>query len=244
MLSAAAAPGVYTTMLTNAAVESLKGLDHHLYEDRFRLLGAANRLVAETGRGHIYAVMDGVGGAPLGMRAAQLLADRLLDFYRLDASSANAVGLFDLIVQASAEAHSWGMIEDTDRPLAAAAITVAWLAPAGKLHVFHAGDTLALLYDGSKLRKLCGDTQHRRAIAHYLGQEGFEPEHHQVACEEGDVLCLVTDGVTKGLKTDHIQAVLEEYPEPAHAVRELVRRARGRGSRDDITALVVEIEEL
>jgi serine/threonine protein phosphatase PrpC len=61
---------------------------------------------------------------------------------------------------------------------------------------------------------------------------------------EGDALCLVTDGITKGLKTHEIQAILEDYAgEPDLAAKRLVETAKRRHVRDDITALVVELEE-
>jgi serine/threonine protein phosphatase PrpC len=37
--------------------------------------------------------------------------------------------------------------------------------------------------------------------------------------------------------------VLDEVPDPERAAKEIVTRARARGSRDDITALVIELAE-
>jgi len=41
------------------------------YEDRYRLLTRDIPLVGKSGRGELLAVMDGIGGASMGMAAAQ-----------------------------------------------------------------------------------------------------------------------------------------------------------------------------
>lgn len=53
----------------------------------------------------------------------------------------------------------------------------------------------------------------------------------------------VTDGVTESMPDDQIEAVVRAAHGPEAAVRELASRARARGSQDDITAIVVELEE-
>ena len=40
------------------------------YEDRYRLLTKDIPLVGKSGRGELFAVLDGIGGAPRGMAAA------------------------------------------------------------------------------------------------------------------------------------------------------------------------------
>ncbi|MEI6262594.1 MAG: hypothetical protein WCR46_22180 [Deltaproteobacteria bacterium] len=41
-----------------------------------------------------------------------------------------------------------------------------------------------------------------------------------------------------------ITKIVEDHSNRRRAVGELVRRARSRGSSDDITAMIIEIEEL
>ncbi len=231
-------------MLTSAAVHQSKGLDHQVYEDRYRLLGGAVPLVERSGRGHLFAVMDGVGAAPRGMNAAQHGADRLTDFYREPSVPATKRGLLAHLVAVSDEIHAWGMMEGTDRPVGAAAATVAWFSPSRELVLSHAGDTVAFRFTDERLIKLTHDHTAGRGITRYFGQHRLAVEQEVVQFEEGDLLCLVTDGVyPKGMREDGISAVLRAVRDPERAVRELGERARGRGSRDDITVLVVELEE-
>lgn len=231
-------------MITTDAIRSVPS-PHHRYEDRSRMIGQDHPRAALAGRGHLYAVMDGVGGAPLGMRAAQLLADRLPAFVEPDRSPATAAALAALVASVNDEAHAWGLIDGTDRPLAGAAATVAWLDPhARRLHVLHVGDTAAYRFDGETLHPLTREHGSGRSLTRYLGQgAGFRLDRTDVALEEGETLLLCSDGVTRALRVHDLRDVLAALPDPARAAAEIVSRARSRGSQDDITALVVELEE-
>jgi len=61
-------------MNTSYGICSIKGNKHHINEDRYLLLGSHASLIQRVGRGEIYAVMDGVGGAPRGLAAASTIA--------------------------------------------------------------------------------------------------------------------------------------------------------------------------
>lgn len=231
-------------MITVAGVASVKGKDHELNEDRYRLLGGSVPFVAGAERGHVYAVIDGVGGAPLGMRAAQHVADRLPTFYRDPAVGATPRALHDLLAAVSTEIHAWGMVGETDRPQGAAAATIAWFAPTKTLMLFQLGDTAAFRYDGTRATRVIREYSTGRSIHRYFGEApGRVLDHETVAFDEGDILCLVTDGVTRVMVEDRICEVLDEVADPDRAAKEIVARARARGSRDDITALVVELAE-
>jgi serine/threonine protein phosphatase PrpC len=231
-------------MITTYGICSLKGSKHHLNEDRYRLLGGNVPLVRTAGRGELYAVIDGVGGAPRGRAAAQHIADRLLDFYDRADIHATKQGLRELLTAMNDEVHAWGMIEGTDRPLGAAAMTIAWFAPSQEVVIFHVGDTLGLHFDGEGVTKLTRDHSEGRGLRHYVGQGAqFILEERGARFLEGDTLCLVTDGVTKVMRIDEIQHVLAEFANPQRAADEIAQRARGKRSPDDITALVVQLEE-
>ena len=94
----------------------MKGLDHHLNEDRYRLLDQSVPLVRKARRGQLFAVMDGVGGAPKGMRAAQHLADGLVAFFRDPSIAATAQGLHGLVKALSDGINGWGAMAETNRP--------------------------------------------------------------------------------------------------------------------------------
>jgi serine/threonine protein phosphatase PrpC len=216
-------------------------------EDRYRILDGGVPLVARAGRGQLFAVMDGVGDAPRGMNAAQLLADRLLDFFRKPEShAASPAGLRELIMAANVEVNAWGNIRDTTRPLGAAAFTIGWMAPEERLHLFHAGDTMAALFDGADVHPLTPAHASGRAITSYLGiGEGIPLYHRAIAIEVGQTLVLLTDGIyPKGMRLGGLRdALLEpESSVPGRAADRLVQRAISGGSKDDVTTVVVELE--
>jgi serine/threonine protein phosphatase PrpC len=230
-------------MITDAAYVNVQGVKSRPCEDRFRLLDARVPIVRSAERGFLYAVMDGVGSAPKALRAAQHVADRLIDFFRVEYIPATVRGIYELLFDVNNDIRSWGLMEGTDRSLGAAAATVAWLSPQGKAILFHGGDTVASRFDG-ELRRVTREHTDGRAITNYLAMgEQCRIDVETAALEEVDLLCLMTDGITKTMADDQIEAVLRETREPGRTARELASRARARGSRDDITAVIVEIEE-
>jgi PPM family protein phosphatase len=112
----------------NCAVAYLKGTKHKIYEDSFRMLPREIPLVEKCGRGEIFAVFDGIGSAPEGRRAAQYMADRLIEFFRRpDVYLASLQGLETLLLESNLEIVDWGFMQGTDRPLGGCAGTVAWV---------------------------------------------------------------------------------------------------------------------
>jgi serine/threonine protein phosphatase PrpC len=154
-----------------------------------------------------------------------------------------------LLYEANETVHAWGNIEGTERPLGAACATVAYLSPAGNLTLFQAGDTCAFVYRarGQRLEVITGaEDVAGRAVRRYIGLgPALSIEVFPVGdLESGDLLALVTDGVyPKGFgDAAEVRKVLEELADdPERIARELVDRSRNRGSRDDITALVLAV---
>jgi len=234
-------------MITTSAAYSIKS-PSHLNEDRYREFGDEHPLVKSAQRGRLFAVMDGVGGSPMGMRAAQHIADRLADFFRPNETAvAGPESLVKLLTTVNEEINAWGLIPGTQRSNGAAAATVVWFSPDRKLYLFHIGDTEAYAWDGKSIRKLNTTSGTGRVISQFYGEgPTFNLEvhtFHDWEIEEGDWICLVTDGVTKSMTPSNIAAVFDELPEVGRAAKEVVECARRLGSRDDITAVIVELEE-
>lgn len=218
-------------------------------EDRFRILGGGwiqpderPGPFAERRYGPMFAVMDGVGGAPRGMAAAQRVADRLVELYRTERPIGEGA-ILALLSALNLEVHGWGLMEGSDRPLGATTATLAWLAPDQRLRVFHVGDSAALLRRGEHIAAVTQDHGSGAGVGRYLGQgDQFVLDRVTLAFGEDDALCLVTDGVTKGLNRARIGQLLTDYAgEPGLAARQLVEQAARAGVQDDITALVVEL---
>lgn len=173
------------------AVGWAQGRSHRNYEDRYRMLTNQVPLVRASGRGELIAVMDGVGSAPQGLQAAQFVADALLGFYQgaKDATHIDAATecklhseLCRLLKEASFSIHAWGTMEGSQRPLGAAAATVAWITADQSLHVFHAGDTQAVMLREDGTRRLLSVVEQTAdgALCNYFGSPGMTLGHRPV----------------------------------------------------------------
>ena len=105
----------------------------------------------DSGRGEIYAVLDGVGSAPMGMQAAQHIADQLMNFYTTDIP-ATISGLESLLKQINQSIVEWGATDD-QRSLGASTLTLAWLFNQ-QFHLFHVGDSTGFLMNSSGFMKV------------------------------------------------------------------------------------------
>lgn len=233
----------------NAAVSWLKNAkgSGKPYEDRYRLLSKDIPLVGKSGRGELFAVLDGIGGAPRGMQAAQAVADSLLDFYRRpEEILADSNGLHQLLLQANQSINDWGCVEGTDYPLGGAAGTIAWVQEQ-RLTLFHAGDTTGILLRQNQMpRVLTSVHEFDGGISRYFGLgRKLEIEVKSEQLEDGDLVLLMSDGVTKVFSTTEaanlVQEIYNKTGDVGEAVQELVVRSRSKKSIDDITALVLVI---
>ncbi|MEI7796600.1 MAG: protein phosphatase 2C domain-containing protein [Methylococcaceae bacterium] len=216
-------------------------------EDRFRLLGGGflpqdqkYTGFQDSGRGEIYAVMDGVSSAPKGMKAAQHIADELMDFYTTDIP-ATISGLKNLVTQINQSIVDWGITDD-QHAVGASTLTLAWLFNQ-QLHIFHVGDSTGFLMNSSGFMKVTQPHENDYGLFRFMGQRyDFCLDIKSYPLNSDDTICLVTDGITKKLKNPEIQKILEDYAgEPDLAARKLVETAKQRKVQDDITAIVIEV---
>lgn len=230
--------------LGSATVAWQKGLRHKFYEDRYRLLCRPIPLVAQAGRGEIFAICDGVGSAPKGMAAAQEVCNILVRFFENTRElPATSESICFLLNQANAEIFSWGLIEGTSRPQGACAVTIIWIDADWAAHIFHAGDTSAILIRDGIAQPL--SSCHHSPDGHlnnYFGRPSLQLETKVVQLEEGDRLLLLTDGITKALYNQQIVDLVEVQRTRQSSLSSLLSASRAAGSGDDATAVLVDIE--
>lgn len=216
---------------------------HGPNEDRFRVLDQRVRPVREADRGHLFAVADGVGDAALGMRAAQHAVDGWLAFFT------EGRPLAELARALNDEIYAWGQ-DETGKSLGAAAVSAAWVAPPadrdadlGRAVILHAGDTQVVRVSDGQWTVLTRSQSEGRSPLNYFGRgPAFQlsAAEHPLALE--DALVLATDGVSVVVSPGEMVTVLTGR-EPQAAADELVRLAWARGSVDDLTAVVVRIDD-
>lgn len=223
-----------------AAVAELKGNTHKFYEDRYRMLSSKIDLVRTADRGEIFAVFDGVGGAPMGMRAAQHMADALLEFFTEPENwDSSQESLEALIREASGAIRDWGLIEGTTRPLGAAAGTIVWLID-GDAILFHAGDTEAWLSVGDAFSPII-ETDPGDTVVQYFGRgRDLDLTITEVPLDEGDRLILFSDGLRKCVYPSMLEKAFRSADRPINVARALVEEGERIGAPDDVTLMVID----
>jgi protein phosphatase len=83
----------------------------------------------------------------------------------------------------------------------------------------------------------------RNVLTNVLGARDQVDVHmSERTLNAGDVLLLCTDGLHGSLDADSIKSILQSTPDAEQAAQTLVDTAMNRGSRDNVTALVVHFE--
>ena len=231
-----------------AAVAWLKGSKHKFYEDRYRILTREAPLVQRQQRGEIFAVFDGISSEKGGRSAAQKMSDRLLSFYKeQDWYPPSLEGLQQILLESNNTIHAWGTLPGPAQMTGGCAGTVVWIHE-NRLVSFHAGDTVALLLRGKKAEQFTDLHELDNALYRFFGMgHGLALDIKIFELQELDRVLLLSDGVTKVIHPREagglVTAMLAEQGDPGRAARGLAEIARRRGSTDDITVLLIEVEE-
>jgi serine/threonine protein phosphatase PrpC len=188
-----------------------------------------------------------MGGLKRGGEAAQLMCNRLIDFFSPETEKVDPETLCRLLYDTNLGISEWGD-NSTCRDGGGCAGTVAWFHR-NRLTLFHAGDTMGILLRNGAAKYLTSDHSIGHGLLRYFGLgESLVIETTEHALEEGDVIVLATDGVIKGrteLRVREIGAFVSKayLRSPKNAAKELCHLAERRGSQDDITSMVIEVEE-
>lgn len=198
--------------------------------------------------GVIAAVADGVSGGRQGRVAAELAVRALIEgFYAVPAT----LGPARAMQQPLAAYNRWLHAQGRGETMAMCATTLTALALRGRrAHLVHVGDSRAWRYSGGRLTCLTADhVRPEPDMRHVLIRAlGLEPElrldHATVELADHDRLLLTTDGVHAVLSAARIAALLDRQASAEATADELVEAALAAGSKDNATALVIDIVRL
>jgi serine/threonine protein phosphatase PrpC len=204
----------------------------------------------------LFAVADGMGGH----RAGEVASATALEALR--AAVASGTGIGDAITNANSAVHDKSAA-NTD--LTGMGTTLTAVVPDGHgVLVGHVGDSRAYLLRDGELRQLTIDHSlveelvregklteqeaavhpQRSIITRALGVEGdVEVDVYSVPLEAGDRLLLCSDGLTTMLRSDDIAGLLRREADPTRAANLLVDAANAAGGEDNITTIVIDVEE-
>ncbi len=220
-------------------------------------------------KGRFFLVADGMGGQAAGEKASELaiqhISRKLEQTLTFDSDPSDKIHkcIDDAVGEANVEIMALGEIDPTYNKMGT---TIVFLVNAGeKLYVGGVGDSRAYRLRGDKLEQLTTDhslTQalvdagtiskeealthrYRNVLYRYLGTKeggtGTGAKEH--APQPGDRFVLCSDGVADGIDEAVLVSLLKKHPDPESAAKAIVEAAENGGSKDNITCLVVNVEE-
>lgn len=198
--------------------------------------------VSFPGRG-LFVVADGVGGGPSGDFASRTVVNTVYELLRDGALSEQAV--VEAICQANGRIHQ--AAQEQQRAGMASTVVAGWQADE-VLICFNVGDSRLYRLREGTLEQLSRD--HTRSVQkapNVLKQVvtnavGIKPtlqvdvSRHNTRA--GDLLVLMTDGISDALDTDSMQQILMSSQTLAEKARALVSESERRGGQDDKTVIL------
>lgn len=223
-----------------------------------------DRFVADS-KNQIYLVADGMGGQEFGERASGLAAEiipRVVHDRLAQHEDPSRV-----LQKALAEANEAIVVAGRDQPIGRRMGTTAVVAVQEKdrCYVAGLGDSRAYLIRGKRVDQLTVD----HSVAQALEANGTltaeqarnSPWQHVLyrflGCAEmsegadvkpftpevGDRLLLASDGLTNHVSDDDLREGARQYTEPQSWANHLVETALSRGSRDNVTCVIIAFDK-
>jgi serine/threonine protein phosphatase PrpC len=200
-------------------------------------------------KGALIAIADGVSGHGGGREAAEYSVRGLLtDYYAAPDTWETTVAL-DRILNAI---NRWVIAQaQTRREIAGMATTLTALVLRGRRAVFaHVGDTRAYRFRDGQLKRLTVDhVWDRPDMSHVLTRGiGLDPQlrvdYGDLELKERDRFVLISDGTWAHLRQEQIASLIGDHATPQAVADNLVSNALASGSKDNASAIVVDVEEL
>lgn len=215
----------------------------------------------------VYIVADGMGGQAAGEQASQLAVDlvpsKLSDIplachdgelIRRSVSQAVVAANEAIIAQGAADPNFQNM-----------GTTIVMVMVRGPMaYVAHLGDSRAYLIRDHQIQAITVDHnlaqalyeaktiskedlkthRFRHMLWKYLGakEAGDGPELKEIELKPGDRLLLATDGLTGALDDDVLLEESSSRPDPQKCAEELVNLSLDRGSKDNVTCVIINVD--
>ena len=212
-----------------------------------------------------FVVCDGMGGAAAGEIASRLAVDTLIDRMCSGEQTENPQMVLEEAIAAANRLVYLRAERDTSLHGMGTTLVAAIIA-GSRAVIAHVGDSRCYLFRAGVLTRQTKDhslvdeqvrlgqlTQDqadrsplRNVITRAIGtQKTVAAETSEIDIEEGDLLLLCSDGLTRELPDERIVELLSEMLERDEDVEEISRRlvdaANAAGGRDNITCIVMRV---
>jgi serine/threonine protein phosphatase PrpC len=213
-------------------------------------------------KGALFIVADGMGGHAAGEVASEIAVDTVSKVYYQDDNEDITTSLLHAIKRANTSIHQ----RAAENMLRSGMGTtcVAAVLRGSTAYIANVGDSRAYLVRKGVVRQVSQDHSwveeqvraglltrdqarshaQRNVITRSLGtQPDVEIDVFSEGLEEGDSLVLCTDGLSGLIGDDELRSIVDQYV-PQESVYHLVERANENGGSDNITAIVMRVQEL
>lgn len=213
-------------------------------------------------KGALFIVADGMGGHAAGEVASEIAVDTVSNAYYQDENDDVTTSLLNAIRRANAAIHqraAENMLRSGMGTTCVAAVLCG-----NRAYIANVGDSRAYFIRRSQIRQVSQDHSwvaeqvragllteeqarthaQRNVITRSLGtQPEVEVDIFSELLEEGDSLVLCSDGLSGQVNDDELLRTVDQFV-PQESVYHLVERANENGGPDNITAIVVRVQEV
>jgi protein phosphatase len=212
-------------------------------------------------RAPLFVVADGMGGAQAGEVASRIAIESFQD--GLQDAAAPETALAELTQRANAHIHELSH-SNAEQAGMGTTLTAVYVGER-EISIAHVGDSRAYRLRDGTLERLTEDhslvdellrqgrltpeeaLEHpqRSVITRALGPEGLvEVDTRSYSARDGDVYLLCSDGLTTMLAEDRVAELLLAHASLREAGEALIAAANEAGGRDNITVVLLRVEEL
>jgi protein phosphatase len=225
-------------------------------EDRFILLPEFS----------VYVVADGMGGHQSGEVASRMAASTVAAYFRNAGESRRGAGerLRAAVVHANAKIFARADDSRAHRGMGTTIVAAAFSGDDGELSIAHAGDSRCYRLRDGRLEQLTRDHSlvsdallerpdlsaadlaylPRNVITRALGiGPTVDVDVRVEQVQLGDHYLLCSDGLHSLVSDEDMAAILQNTPVLTEACSRLVEKANAAGGKDNITAVLLRIED-
>jgi PPM family protein phosphatase len=212
-------------------------------------------------RSPLFVVADGMGGAQAGEVASRIAVESFQP--GLSDAAQPELALATLAREANTRIHELSH-ENAEQAGMGTTLTAVYVGEQ-EVAIAHVGDSRAYCLRDGELLRLTDDhslvdelmrqgrltpeeaVEHpqRSVITRALGPEGtVEVDTRSFRARSGDVYLLCSDGLTTMISEEQIASTLRAYPRLSDAGEALIASANDAGGRDNITVVLIRLEEV
>ena len=215
--------------------------------------------------GRFFIVADGMGGHAGGQEASKLATEAIQA--HLDEHWQSQVASEELLEQAFYKANQSILQDQQNHPERPdmGTTAVVFMFRQGQSWCAHVGDSRLYRLRSSKLEQITEDHtwvaramkagdltpdqarthQWRHVLSQCLGRKDLQQVDVQMMdVQPGDRLLLCTDGLTEELSDNLISSYIQPRLDGEEAAAMLIESAKEKGGRDNITVVIVEVDDI